>query len=134
MLTPVEALALSKIKADREAVAAGDYDLDFVVRVVGSMRVGEDTDKIPTVSIPVKEVLALFIARSGCTREHSLALLRDCMRDALSHGTRGQGAIDAAADIDTAFKEAVDDLTGSLPRTPVKGQVRCKISLTPIRP
>lgn len=119
-------------KAAREAVEVGSYDVDFMVRVSGTINVAEDTEKTPTVSIPMKEVLALFIARSGCTREASIALLRECLTDALQDGTRGAGAIDAATDIDEVFKAEVAALTASLPKTPVKGKVTTKLTVTEV--
>jgi hypothetical protein len=87
----------------------------------------EDTDKTPTVSIPMKEVLALFIARSGCTREHSLALLRECMTDALRDGVKGAGAVAAAADIAAEHKKAVAEMLRDLPRTFVAGAVKADV-------
>jgi hypothetical protein len=117
-------------KAARDAVEVGKHQVDFLVRVTGTLNVAEDTEKVPTVSIPVKEVLALFIARSGCTREASIALLRECMTDALKDGTKGVGAVEAAADIDEVFKAEVAALTASLPKTPVKGKVTTKLTVT----
>jgi hypothetical protein len=131
--------ALSKIVADmakdaRDTVTAGSYRVNTTVtiNVTGEVKVSEDTEKTPTCSIPVKEVLALFIARAGFTREHSIELLRSCLTDALNEGVEGVGAVDAAADIDVAFKQAVSDLTASLPKTPVKGKVVVKAALTEI--
>jgi hypothetical protein len=128
MLNDVEALLLAKgIKADRDAVAPGEYVIDTIVHVQGTLTVAEDPQpKVPTVSIPLKEVLALFIARSGATRESSLKLLRECMSIALATGTKGVGAVEAAADIDEVFKAEVDRLTAALPRTPVRGACRVK--------
>jgi hypothetical protein len=129
-LSAIESLAITKaLKADRDAVAAGSYAVDVTVRVRGTVDVAADTAKTPTVSIPVKEVLALFIARSGATREASLKLLRECLTDALSKGVEGAGAVDAAADIDAAFKAEVAALTASLPKTPVKGAVKAKLAV-----
>lgn len=125
-LTPLELLALSRVRSDRDAVTPGVQAVDFTVHVSAEIVVGEDTEKIPTVSIPLKEVLALFIARAGVTRDASVALLRECMSIALALGPRGQGAIDSQIDIDEVFSEAVDKLTASLPRTPVRGQVRVR--------
>lgn len=129
-LTAIEALALSKaVKAERDAVEVGEHHVDVTVRITGTLSVAKDTEKTPTVSIPLKEVLALFIARSGCTREASIALLRECMTEALADGTKGVGAVDAAADIDACWKDEVSKLTASLPKTPVKGAVKAKLSV-----
>ena len=135
-LNDLTTLALSRAvsaKADklaREGVAPGHYDLDLTVRVTGTLEVLEDTEKTPTVSIPMKEVLALFVARSGCTREHSLNLLRECMADALRDGVKGEGAVAAAADIDAQYKASVAEMLATLPKTPVKGAVKADIEAT----
>lgn len=133
MLTNLEILALSRAvdgKLVRDEVSVGSHMVDFTVRVCGEIKVGKDTEKVPTVSIPVKEVLALFIARSGATRQSAIALLRECMTLALDGGSKGSGAIDAHADIDQVFREEVSKLTASLPKTPVKGQVRADLTVT----
>lgn len=124
------ALDTKVAKAAREAVEPGSFDVDFMVRVTGTINVAEDTEKTPTVSIPVKEVLALFVARSGCTREASIKLLRECLTDALKDGVKGEGAIEGAVDIDEVFKAEVAALTASLPKTPVKGKVTTKLTVT----
>ena len=130
------ALALSRAvnkRADdlaREGVVAGTYDIDMTVRLVGTVEVLEDTDKKPTVSIPMKEVLALFVARSGCTREASVKLLRECMTEALLHGVKGEGAVEAAADIAKEHKKVVEEMLESLPRTFVAGAVKADIEAT----
>lgn len=135
-LTDLTTLALSRAvsskedKVAREGVAPGTYDVDVTVRVRGTIEVLDDTEKTPTVSIPLKEVLALFVARSGCTREHSLALLRECMADALRDGVKGEGAVAAAADIDAEYKRAVKDMLAGLPKTPVKGAVKADVEAT----
>ena len=135
-MNAIETTALNNLIATKAAAAArgelipGQYDVDIVVRVSGTVKVAEDTEKTPTVSIPVKEVLALFIARSGATREASIKLLRECLTDALKKDVEGVGAIDAAADIDAEFKSAVAALTASLPKTPVKGAVKTVLEVT----
>jgi len=134
-LTNIEVTALNNLvaakaaKAARDEVNPGEHAVDFTVRVTGTVKVLADTEKTPTVSIPMKEVLALFVQRSGCTREHSLALLRECMTEALSASTEGKGAIEGAIDLDAEFKAAVADLTASLPKTPVKGAVKASLAV-----
>jgi len=135
-LNDLTTLALSRAvnaKADktaREGVVAGTYHIDVTVRVRGTLAVAEDTDKTPTVSIPMKEVLALFVARSGCTREASVKLLRECMTEALLHGVKGEGAVEAAADIAKEHKAVVNEMLESLPRTFVAGAVKADIEAT----
>ena len=134
-LTNIEVTALNNLvaakvaKTARDEVNPGEHTVDFTVRVTGTVKVLADTEKTSTVSIPVKEVLALFVQRSGCTREASLALLRECLTDALNNSTKGEGAIEGGVDLDAEFKAAVADLTASLPKTPVKGAVKTALNV-----
>ncbi|MCA9494711.1 MAG: hypothetical protein KC621_32505 [Myxococcales bacterium] len=123
------AVAAKVVKGARGELEPGTHEVDLVLRVRGSIAVGHDGQRAPTASIPVKEVLALFIARSGCTREAAVRLLRECLTEALSRGVSGRGAIDAAADIDEAFREETARLIAELPATPVAGAVSSQLVL-----
>ncbi len=72
-----ELLALSKFdksKKVRADVSPGEYDIDVVVRIVGSIRVGEDYDAEVTASIPWQRVAAvLFDKLSDVTIESVLS-------------------------------------------------------------
>ena len=135
MLDSLTTLALAKSvkeateKLARADVTVGTHPIDVVLHIKGSLVVAPDTEKKPTSSIPFKEVLALFIARSGCTRESAVSLLRSCLTDALNHGVTGEGAVEAAAAIDEVFKAEVAALTASLPKTPVKGAVKASLAV-----
>lgn len=138
-MTPALIAAIAKNSSDAAKDGRGNLevgshvvDTTITLHVKGTVNVSEDTEKVPTCSIPVKEVLALFIARAGFTREHSVALLKECLTAALNKGVEGQGAIEAAADIDSEFKATVAELTKSLPKTPVKGTVKVKCSVVEV--
>ena len=113
-----------KASAARDGVAAGEFPVDFTVSVKGIVTVEEDGEKKPTVSIPVKEVLALFIARSGATRDANIALLTSCISDALAaKGGKGgaKGALEA--EFDATFGKVVEQFLSTLPKTRVRGDV-----------
>jgi hypothetical protein len=135
VLTPLDVTALNNAfspkvaKVAREQSAPGAYAVDLYVHVTGTLDIAEDTEKTPTVSIPLKEVLALFVARAGGTRERSMNLLRECMADALERDVRGVGAIIDTVAIDAVYKEQVEAMVKTLPKTPVKGAVRAKLSV-----
>ena len=119
-------------KAARAGLSVGTHQVDMLVRVQGTVSVAADTEKVPTVSIPVKEVLALFIARSGATREASLKLLSECLTDALKDGVKGEGAIKAAAEMDKEFEARIKALTAALPKSPVKGAVKTDLTVSEV--
>ena len=122
-------IAAKEITSARDSLAPGTYEIDQTVRIVGSFTVAEDTEKTPTVSIPLKEVLALFIARSGITREASMKLLSEALTDAMTAGTKGEGFVAAASDIDAAFKQQTESLLCGLPKTKVKGAVKTTVTI-----
>jgi hypothetical protein len=106
----------------RDGVSAGEYPVDFTVSIKGIVTVEEDGYKTPTCSIPVKEVLALFIARSGALRDKNIEILKDCITDALNaKGGKAQGAL--KKEFDAAFGEVVEDFLSNLPKTRVRGDV-----------
>lgn len=124
--------AIPKKEADlaRAELSPGSYPIDCVVRISGNMTVAPDTEKVPTVSVPLKEVLALFIARAGITREASIKLLGECLTDALKgEATKAAGAVAAAADIDQEFEKQTKALLASLPKTKVKGSVKTNLTV-----
>ena len=132
-------IALSKVVGTKEFAAAriglgiGRHDVDFTVRVRGSMVVGTDTEKTPTVSIPMKETLALFIRYCGITREAAMAILERAMTDALEQGPQGTGAVaEALPIIEETMAAIVEPLLARLPKTPVKGAVRTNLEFTEI--
>jgi hypothetical protein len=134
--TNIELLAISKaiatksISEARKELRAGIYEVDTTVTIKGTVKIAEDTEKTPTVSIPMKEVLALFIARAGITRESSVEILKSVMSDVLKDGGKVAGELAQAADVDSAYNEVVAEMLTSLPKTQVKGAVTAKVEVT----
>jgi len=111
----------------RDGVSAGEYPVDFSITVTGVVTVKEDTVKVSTVSIPIKETLALFIARSGAMREGNIRLLAECIGDALAaKGGKGGATGALAGEFDSHFGEVVTAFLAGLPKTAVKGVVDMK--------
>jgi len=111
----------------RDGVTAGEFPVDFTVTVKGIVAVKEDTVKVPTVSIPIKEVLALFVARSGAMRASNIRLLAECISDALAaKGGKGGATGSLAGEFDAHFGETVQAFLAGLPKTAVKGVVDVK--------
>jgi len=115
-------------EAARDALSAGTFPVDFVLKVTGEVTIRPDTVKVPTVSIPLKEVIALFLARSGALRAQNIALLSECITDALLAKSSGEGGATGAltSEFDKAFGEVVDNFLATLPKTKVRGAVDVK--------
>ena len=112
-------------KLARPDVEPGEYDIDTVVHlhVSGTLDVGEDEQYVPTVKIPWKAVMALFLRYAGCTREHAMASLVLAMQQALKTGENAAELVAALADVEEA--EALAGLA-ELPVQPRAGKVNVK--------
>lgn len=123
-------IALSKLSADPNArgmLTPGIYPINTTVKVVGQIKVGEDSEYTPTVSIPLKETLALFIKYCGATREAAIAALVKAMQDSLAVDGKGQGALIEAMPILEQTMATVEATLAKLPKQPRKGAVTCKL-------
>jgi hypothetical protein len=121
-----------KYVAARADLTPGVHNVDFAVQVRGNLTISADTDKVPTVSIPLKETLALFIAYSGITREHAINVLTRAMNDALAEGPEGAGAMLHIPVVTEAMQRVENEILPTLPRTPVKGMVRASLEYSEV--
>lgn len=126
-------VALGALKTDasaREALAPGKYAVNATVRVVGGLSVGQDYDTTPTVSLPIKEVLALFVAHAGITREATMSLLRRCVSEALADDGKSAGEIAERVAVVEQYLEVVKkEILEQLPKVPRKGAVKATLSV-----
>jgi len=131
-LSAVEQIALSKYKADKDArehVGIGIHNLDMVLHITGSMSVNPDEEYTPTVSIPIKKALALFIKYCGITREAAIQVLGKAMTDALSDEVSANETIEEVE----SMEKKIQELVGSLPPQIRAGKVSAKLSVTKLR-
>ena len=100
----------------------------FDCTITGEVKVSETpAPKVPTVSIPFKEVLTLFVARAGFTRDHTLALLTECLTDALNAGRSGVGSV---PEVDEAFALVTAEFLKGLPPRQDKAITKVKARLS----
>lgn len=113
-----------KVSLGAHRPAAGTHDVaeSITFDVTGQVNVSEDSERTPTVSVPLLPTLALFMRYSGCTGPASLAALERAMREALEAGTDSGEAIAEVADIEAAEARVVDAMQ-ALPKVPKKGAV-----------
>jgi len=65
------ALAVSKYsqpKGNRELIAPGEYDVDEVVRIVGTVKVGEDYDQNIVADLPMKKLVMALASQVSQVR------------------------------------------------------------------
>lgn len=100
---------------------------DLVVTLqmeMAEIKVGHDTDKAPTSSIPFLAVLGVLTKRMGATRDDALKMVKDSLVEAM---TLDKDATQIMFQ-ETGVQEAVDkfkaEIVSKLDRTPVKKSVK----------
>lgn len=133
-LTLDEKFVLSRLIKEAEAKelrglqTARTMDVDFAVRVYGNVIINDDEQYIPTVKVPVKTVLALFMRYSGVTGPHALTLLERAMTLAVLLGDKGEDAIKDFVDLDEQEK-AIKAMFANLPKATRSGKVLASLSV-----
>tara|TARA_B100000029_G_C17306109_1_gene862564 strand:- start:49 stop:516 length:468 start_codon:yes stop_codon:yes gene_type:complete len=110
-------------KNEKDLIPAGVYEYDFVARFRGVLTKGEDTDKIPTCSIPIKATIAMLIRRMGFTRDDAIALLVDVMTEAIELDKNASNELLDESGVLAAYKAVEKQVLDKLPRTPVIGRL-----------
>lgn len=132
-ISPIYATALAHAMkkgvdatAAREVLQPGTYrDIRIeLVLSIKEMRVGADTDKAPTSSIPLLPAMALLVRRMGLQRSDALKTLREVMEEAIN--LKGDASSKLLAETGVAEAEEMlrSEVIAKLPRTPVKGMVK----------
>ena len=97
-------------------------DTTVTLRVTGTVKKAPDTERTPTVDIPMKDVLAIAMEKAGIVGPALEKMLVDAMTEALNNKkTSSQAIQDRMKDIDKAQKQVVD-LLGQRPKKPVSGR------------
>ena len=129
-------IALASIKANstaRKNLLPGQYEVDELVHVSGTVTVGADYTTTPTVSLPVKEILALFIAQAGLTKGAAIQLLRKSVTDAIKHKGKARGEIAKNVEaVNDTLKEVQQELLSSLPPQARKGKVFSDLAVSAV--
>ena len=91
---------------------------------IDEMRVGADTDRAPTTSIPWLPTCALLLKRMGLQREEALHVLKDVMTQALDMGTDATKALLSDSGVSDMQERLKTEVIAKLPRVPTKGAVK----------
>ena len=111
-------------------VEVGTHEVDTVVtlRIKGTITKKPDTEKTPTVSIPLKATLALALQKAGIQRDNIARILTEAMTEAINMDEQGEARIaDQLADVEEAMAR-VEAITHDLPKTPVAGATICNLA------
>lgn len=123
------AKATKATEADRNLLKPGEYPVRFKVEVDGTIRVGEDFDRPPTVNIPLLPTMALFMQFSGIKGERAAELLVKAMNKALELGEDGADKIAELAEIEAAMANVEQKVIAKMERVEVKGKVTTQVNL-----
>lgn len=125
-LTALQKLVLASVKTGdaRDEVQPGVYDFDFTIRAKGTLSKGKDTEKTPTSSMPHITVLALMVRRMGIQRDAALAMLQECMTEALTMDVDAREKLLEAQPEIALAEQQVRKTLAALPKSPVKGAVK----------
>mgnify|MGYP001561746065 CR=1 FL=1 len=128
-LTTAEKLAvISAIENEigKQKIETGSYAIDrtIALRIFGTVSKESPEWYTPTESIPLLATLALFLEKSGFTRDLSKTLLVDAMKEAMAFDEKAEGPIkDRMKDVKSAM-ETVRQITGALPKKQREGKTR----------
>jgi hypothetical protein len=142
MLTEIEKAALSKgIKFDRDELQpTHDRAVPVALKIVSSdgseyefiatVKVGDDYDRLGTVSVPVKALLAAFAVKAGCVGPAVVEMLTEIVGMAISTGNDTSEALrDMSAKIDEIYPRIMESLSRNLPMVTTKGPVTVKATV-----
>jgi hypothetical protein len=142
-MNPTQKIALSKaltkaaIDNARDQLGVGVHNVDFTVNVKGTLKVGDDYDVAPTVSIPLKQAMAAIIVYAGLhTSEAALASIADALYDQLENtgGKSGDAIKQAIPMVDAALAIVEQRLIAKLPRQYRRGVVTPRLQVTEVVP
>lgn len=119
-----------KLAADL-TLAPGKYSIDttLTLHVTGTVTRSADEEYVPTVSIPHKVALALFVEKMGAVSPNVQAMLLEAMSEALKVGEKAEGAVaERIRDLEAA-EAKVTSLLDALPKAKRSGKTVCKVSV-----
>ena len=123
-LLAIEKAASKTAKAEnaRDKLTPGTYSVETVVKVSGTLTVAPDTERVPTVSIPLLPALALALRYAGVTGNAARDAILRGVREALENG---QAAADLLPEgLESEVAALKKSIAAELPKTPVKGAVK----------
>lgn len=130
----LQQLALSKASVcdnARDQVTVGKHNVDFTVRVQGSVNVGEDYQQTPTANIPILAAFAIFTKYAGITREAATNLLIKSMNEAMASEQDMDEVVKARIEeIESIKKELQEKFAAKLDKKTCKGKVTTKLTAT----
>lgn len=109
-------------------ILPGSYSIDTTlsIDIKGTLTKGSPTHYTPTAKIPYKLAMALLLEKSGITREHSINILMNVMKEAIKLNQAPEELLeDKLNDINKA-EGFINEALSNLPKLSKSGQTRWK--------
>jgi len=115
-------------------LAPGKYTVDEVVsvRISGTVTKSADEMYTPTVSLPHKMVLALFVEKMGAVSPNVQSMLLSAMQEALAAGEKAEGTVAECVKNLESAEAQVTALLGKLPEAKRAGKTVVKVTVEEI--
>lgn len=116
----------------KQSLEQGKHDVDFTVRIQGTLSKGADKEATPTVKTPWLTVLALLVHRAGFQRDKAMELIREAMTEAmLTDNDEAKIAIlMAETGVADAKKTFEAEVLAKLPKMKQSGAVKGDLTIT----
>jgi hypothetical protein len=129
-LDPATLAAIAKLASDaakageRPAVGLHKINGMYTLLLEGSVKVGPDTVKAPTCSIPLLATMGLLVKKLGIQRDKALKTIREAMLEALALDKDAAAQLERESGVLDAERAIKEQVIANLPKTPVKGPLR----------
>lgn len=133
-LSAIEQLVLAKLVNEkaldqiRPQVSAGDYEVDFIVRIKGLLEVNEDSKVSASIRLPWMLALAVAVQRSGVQGPNIVESMVEILQEALNPGEDSEETEKLAAYADQA-KRRIRKAFNEVPKVTRKGAVKAHVKV-----
>lgn len=135
-MNDIETVAIAKVvkaaaltAARNELEPGRDQPVDVTIRVFGTINVGEDGNRIPTVNIPIIAAMSLMLHDAGITGPHAVAAIMRAMRRAIENDEKATTILDGMRENMDEAERKVRAALAALPAVSVKGTVTTKLEI-----
>lgn len=133
-LTEIQKLALTSLKqdVDRSQVPVGSHQVaPFTVVVSGTLKVCNDTERVPTTSLPMTTIIAFAMKRMGFQRDEFIKVVGEVAEKCLRMTKQEQEDLMVEMGL-SQFEAAFKAKMRQLPKVPVKGSVSAALFVEPV--
>ena len=132
-----KAIKEKAMKAARDKLTQGEYKVDTLVHLLGTLTIGPDTEKTSTSSLLSEEFLIVALKMAGCTRERACAIIGDLAKGSVNGDAKlnkeARKAMVEEYDPEGKISDIFNTVKASLPKTQVRGAASFSGHVTDVR-